>query len=557
MRTTAARISTYRMKKARLSAAGFFRRTAVKQRLRAARFLSLSRNRTAASGLAAGFGRCIAALIAVCRALAVPAGRACTRIGARLGGLYSSAEDAVREAEQRLYLRCESVRLRAHRRKKRESSRAVPVIMLATATVMIVSAVFFGVGLEVSVDGQPIGFVHSKNEMREIVSQVERRASEYLGVPYNLDMKISYSLKYMEKDNMINGDAVREMLFSSVSEQGSSYVLVVDGKAIGSGSSRAVLEMMLRRLKASRVENHDVKTDFVQEVGVVERAGTADIVSLRDMVGAISGNHEETMIYTVTAGDTVSAIAKAYGVSVKELEELNPSLDADKINIGDELKVSAAVPVLSVKQTIHECYNEEIAFETVTEYDSGMYTNESRVRVKGVKGEAYVEADVEYVDGRETRRTVDVYEVLREPVSQVRVVGTKQLPKKAATGKFIKPSKGVYSSGYGYRRSMGDFHTGVDFAGSKGTAIWASDGGTVSFAGTKGNYGKLVIIDHGNGYTTYYAHCSSLLVKKGQKVAKGETIAKVGSTGRSTGPHCHFEIRYNGKTVNPLNYISK
>ena len=121
----------------------------------------------------------------------------------------------------------------------------------------------------------------------------------------------------------------------------------------------------------------------------------------------------------------------------------------------------------------------------------------------------------------------------------------------------MKPSNGVFSSGYGYRRSLGDFHTGVDFAGAIGTSIYASDGGKVTFAGWKGNYGYCVFIDHQNGFVTVYAHCSKLLVKAGQSVAKGETIARVGNTGRSTGPHVHFEIRHNDQTVNPLNYINK
>ena len=100
-------------------------------------------------------------------------------------------------------------------------------------------------------------------------------------------------------------------------------------------------------------------------------------------------------------------------------------------------------------------------------------------------------------------------------------------------------------------------YTGVDFAGATGTNIWAADGGVVIHAGWKGNYGYCVIIDHQNGYTTYYAHCSKLLVKKGDKVAQGDIIAKVGNTGRSYGAHVHFEILYYGKTQNPLNYISK
>ncbi len=83
----------------------------------------------------------------------------------------------------------------------------------------------------------------------------------------------------------------------------------------------------------------------------------------------------------------------------------------------------------------------------------------------------------------------------------------------------------------------------------------ANSGGTVIFSGWKGSYGKLVIVDHGNGYQTYYGHCSSLLVSVGNKVYQGETIAKVGSTGRSTGSHCHFEIKASGTSVNPLSYL--
>ena len=83
----------------------------------------------------------------------------------------------------------------------------------------------------------------------------------------------------------------------------------------------------------------------------------------------------------------------------------------------------------------------------------------------------------------------------------------------------------------------------------------AADGGTVTLAKWNGNYGRCVVIDHGNGYTTLYAHCSKLLVSKGQKVAKGEKIALVGSTGRSTGPHLHFEVRKNGKAINPTKVL--
>ena len=96
---------------------------------------------------------------------------------------------------------------------------------------------------------------------------------------------------------------------------------------------------------------------------------------------------------------------------------------------------------------------------------------------------------------------------------------------------------------------------GVDLAAPKGTPIYASRDGTISYSGASSGYGLLVEINHGSGITTRYGHCSKLLVKKGQKVKQGQIIALVGSTGHSTGPHCHFEIRINGTPVNPEKYV--
>ena len=94
-------------------------------------------------------------------------------------------------------------------------------------------------------------------------------------------------------------------------------------------------------------------------------------------------------------------------------------------------------------------------------------------------------------------------------------------------------------------------HTGIDYGAAHGTPIFATAGGTVEFAGWRGGYGKMVVIRHPNGYRTYYGHCSRLLVKKGAYVKQGQTIARVGRTGQATGPHVHYEVRVNGKPINP------
>lgn len=118
---------------------------------------------------------------------------------------------------------------------------------------------------------------------------------------------------------------------------------------------------------------------------------------------------------------------------------------------------------------------------------------------------------------------------------------------------LVQPVSGVLTSRYGYR--WGRTHTGIDIGAPKGTPIKAAASGTVSFSGWKGAYGKLVVLTHSNGIQTYYGHCSSLLVSAGQTISAGQVIAKVGSTGRSTGSHLHFEIRVKGSTINPLGYV--
>ena len=129
-----------------------------------------------------------------------------------------------------------------------------------------------------------------------------------------------------------------------------------------------------------------------------------------------------------------------------------------------------------------------------------------------------------------------------------------------SSGSFGYPSTTTsISSPYGYRihpiYGTRKLHTGTDFPVGTGTPIFASADGKVIMAGWNGGYGNCVIIDHGAGVTSLYAHNSSLSVSVGQSVKKGQVIAKAGSTGNSTGPHCHFEIRVNGSTTNPMNYI--
>ncbi|MFN5388489.1 MAG: murein hydrolase activator EnvC family protein [Pseudanabaena sp.] len=129
----------------------------------------------------------------------------------------------------------------------------------------------------------------------------------------------------------------------------------------------------------------------------------------------------------------------------------------------------------------------------------------------------------------------------------------------SGTGQLMYPTIGPVTSNFGWRTHpiLGTerFHAGIDFGADYGSLIYASEQGRVIYADWYGGYGNAVIVDHGNGMTTLYAHCSDLYVKDGDVVAKGQPIAAVGSTGFSTGPHLHFELRANGEPIDPAAYL--
>ena len=121
------------------------------------------------------------------------------------------------------------------------------------------------------------------------------------------------------------------------------------------------------------------------------------------------------------------------------------------------------------------------------------------------------------------------------------------------------PVMGRINSPFGWRRHpvtrRRDFHTGIDIKTSRGMVIRSARDGRVAYSGWMGGYGKVVVVEHAGGQSTLYAHCSSVMVPQGTKISQGQNIARVGTTGRSTGPHLHFEVRRGNSPVNPLQYL--
>lgn len=163
-----------------------------------------------------------------------------------------------------------------------------------------------------------------------------------------------------------------------------------------------------------------------------------------------------------------------------------------------------------------------------------------------------------YTKSLDIEESIEVATTAQEIISQIKEEKKKEEATINGIYLAVNPISGHITSRYGAREDIRDHtHQGLDIAAKIGTPIKAVADGTITHSGTMGGYGNLIIIDHGNGITSYYGHCNKLYKKVGEKVSAGDVIAEVGSTGNSTGPHLHFEIRQNGKYVNPQKYLYK
>ena len=440
-----------------------------------------------------------------------------------------------------------------------------PVVFLAASAVIgasLILATVYTPGYTVTVDGIEVGTVQEKADYEAAQTRVEERASDILGYDYTLNHTVTYDFAFTEKDAITPVSRFETYLFDQVGEVMKTYVLKVNGQFIGAAADEAQLTAMLDAIKAPYENANTTDASFLEDV-VITREYTPSNVEqdLSKMSGVLTANTTGETTYEIQAGDTFSGVAYDNGMSIDELKALNPEQDINKLYIGQILNVREVIPFLSVKTVESQTYTEAIAAPVEEVEDNSMYKGESKVLTPGVDGQAQVTANVTYVNGMEKGRDVIETTVLAEPTTKVVAVGTMERPSWLPNGYFIWPAYGSITSSFGYRYIFGSYsyHSGIDIAVPYGSSVKAADGGTVIYSGTgtgsSWSYGKYIIIDHGNGKQTYYAHNSSLLVSAGDKVYQGQTIAKAGSTGRSTGSHCHFQVKINGSDVNPRSYL--
>ena len=254
----------------------------------------------------------------------------------------------------------------------------------------------------------------------------------------------------------------------------------------------------------------------------------------------------EIIIHSVAEGETVSSIAQRYGLQITTVMWENNLTETSKIKPGQELKI---LPLDGVR---HKVSRGETIVSIGKKY--GLEGSEIQVMVdypfnEFLNDETFDLATGQYLvvpDGVKASVTSTTGRVAR----QIQI--TPDAGSVTATGSFVWPATGRITQGYRF------YHKAIDIANKGGSTILAADSGTVIGAGWLDGYGygNRIIIDHGNGFVTLYAHLSTVQVKAGQKVNRGDLIGRMGSTGRSTGTHLHFEIRQGGVLLNPLSFLN-
>ncbi len=427
--------------------------------------------------------------------------------------------------------------------------------------ILICSTLTFG--LRVEYDGVILGNIKDET----VYDTAEKGLMQRVLFEEDDEVEIipKFSLAVVKEESLLTSDEITDKLIkasSSVIDEASG--LYVDGVLIGAVKEGQELEETLNSILAKYdTGNEKDIIAFVKDVQVKEGLyPVSSIVDLASLKEKISGESAAEIIYTVSKGDTPYDVARKAGISLDTLFALNPVAKTTFV-IGQKITIASSEPFLSVKVQKEVKQREEVDFNTVTTKNNNYYTSYRRVTRSGKKGVNEVTYLVTYLNGVATEKEAINTKVISLPVDEKVTVGTKvatairpvSRPSSTGNGRvpgFIWPTSGRISCRWwGYYN-----HRGLDIAAPKGTPIYAAASGTViSYRNQSSGYGRHIVIDHGNGVQTLYAHTSAVYVSVGQRVSKGQKVAAVGRTGWATGNHLHFGVMINGVYKNPELYL--
>ena len=438
-------------------------------------------------------------------------------------------------------------------------------IMPIVSFAFLLGVIRYGLGLEyginVEFNGKDVGIITEEADFDRAEHEALQRI--YYSGENSIEASANFSLKIIsENDRILTSEQLaNKMLEASDEELAEAYGIYIDGEFIGAVTDKEPVEEALdKRLLEYHVDGNVKDITYKNKIEYAKGIYLASsIVDTRETIKKLTSSVSKRVIYVAKPGDTAVTVCQKYNMNIADFRSLNP-LFADDVKPGQILNVKETESYLPIQYVLEHESLSLLKYETIEVETSSLNVGSRKVLVEGSNGEKHTTYEITYVDGIERSRKVISSKVTREPVVEEIGIGIYSAHPDSpstvlsGTGEFGWPVNGGYiSDPYMSDRN----HKGLDIAAPGGTEIYAAADGVVIAAGwNSGGYGNVVQIAHDNGYQTVYGHMSSVLVTTDQEVRRGQLIGLVGTTGNSTGNHCHFEVRYLGVCKNPANYLN-
>ena len=438
----------------------------------------------------------------------------------------------------------------------------LPIISI----IILISVIRYGSGIEygISVEykGKELGVINAESDYDEASREIKQRIS-YAGADSDsFDLNADLSLKLISgEDKMLTArQLANEILAASDEELSEGFGVYIDGNFIGAVKDKdAVQEALDENLLKYPIEGVVKEVTYKNDIEYVKGMFlTGSVLPEKQMIKLLTSSKKKKAVYVAQSDDTSATIAQKFSMDVNELEDMNAGL-SKACRPGRLVNVTETESYLPIKYIREIELISFLDYETIEVETSELNLGTRETLVKGERGEKVNNIEITYVDGKEYARRNVGSKITKVPVVEQIGIGTyKARPYSAdtklyGTGQFAWPVDGGWVSDVFISDRN---HKGFDIAADMGTDIYAAGDGVVVSAGwNPGGYGYFVMIDHLDRYQTVYAHMSQVYAIVYTQVKRGQLIGAIGSTGDSTGPHCHFEVRYMGVCYDPAQFM--